>query len=81
MIIYYHCNSDNALLLSFLLSCHPYIHPFSFHDFYTCPTSFLHQESVSQAIMVIQPGASPAYHASVLHQTVASVIHVSWILT
>ena len=37
--------------------------------------------SVSQAIMVIQPGASPAYHASVLHQIVASVIHVSWILT
>ena len=25
MIIYYHCNSDNALLLSFLLTCHPYI--------------------------------------------------------
>ena len=23
MIIYYHCNSDNALLLSFLLTCHP----------------------------------------------------------
>ena len=29
MIIYYHCNSDNALLLSFLLTCHPYI-PFHF---------------------------------------------------
>ena len=25
MIIYYLCNSDNALLLSFLLTCHPYI--------------------------------------------------------
>ena len=32
MIIYYHCNSDNALLLSFLLTCHPYIHPLSFHE-------------------------------------------------
>ena len=30
MIIYYHCtSSDNALLLSFLLTCHPYI-PFHF---------------------------------------------------
>ena len=31
--IYYHCNSDNALLLSFLLTCHPYI-PFhlAFHS-------------------------------------------------
>ena len=29
MIIYYHSNSDNALLLSFLLTCHPYI-PFHF---------------------------------------------------
>ena len=32
MIIYYHCNSDNALLLSFLLTCHHYIHPLSFHE-------------------------------------------------
>ena len=32
MIIYYHCNSDNALLLSFLLTCHP-------------RNDFLHQES------------------------------------
>ena len=29
MIIYYHCTSDNPLLLSFLLTCHPYI-PFHF---------------------------------------------------
>ena len=27
--IYYQCNSDNAFLLSFLLTCHPYI-PFHF---------------------------------------------------
>ena len=33
MIIYYHCNSDNALLLSFLLTCHPYI---PFHFMNTC---------------------------------------------
>ena len=32
MIIYYHCTSDNPLLLSFLLTCHPYIHPLSFHE-------------------------------------------------
>ena len=32
MIIYYHCTRDSALLLSFLLTCHPYIHPFSFHE-------------------------------------------------
>ena len=25
IIYYYHCNSDNALLLSFLLTCHRYI--------------------------------------------------------
>ena len=29
MIIYYHCTRDSALLLSFLLTCHPYI-PFHF---------------------------------------------------
>ena len=29
MIIYYHCTSGNVLLLSFLLTCHPYI-PFHF---------------------------------------------------
>ena len=47
MIIYYHCNSDNALLLSFLLTCHPYIHPLSFHEmiFILVPPVFLHQES------------------------------------
>ena len=45
MIIYYHCTRDNALLLSFLLTHHPYIplisfllthHPYFpliFHDF------------------------------------------------
>ena len=25
MIIYYHCTRDSGLLLSFLLTCHPYI--------------------------------------------------------
>ena len=25
MIIYYHCTRDSALLLSFLLTCHPYM--------------------------------------------------------
>ena len=29
MIIYYHCTRDSALLLSFLLTCHPYI---PFHE-------------------------------------------------
>ena len=29
MIIYYHCTRDSALLLSFLLTCHP---PLSFHE-------------------------------------------------
>ena len=32
MIIYYHCTRDSALLLSFLLTCHPYILPLSFHE-------------------------------------------------
>ena len=31
MIIYCHCTRDSALLLSFLLTCHPYF-PFSFHE-------------------------------------------------
>ena len=31
MIIYYHCNSDNALLLSFLLTC-IYTSIKSFHE-------------------------------------------------
>ena len=37
MIIYQYCtSSDNALLVSFLLTCHPYV-PFDFmNDFYTC---------------------------------------------
>ena len=33
MIIYYHCTRDSALLLSFLLTCHPYIIPFHFMTF------------------------------------------------
>ena len=33
MIIYYHCTRDSALLLSFLLTCHPYI-PFHFMKIY-----------------------------------------------
>ena len=37
MIIYYHCNSDNALLLSFLLTCHPYS---PFHIFILVPPVF-----------------------------------------
>ena len=45
MIIYYHCNSDNALLLSFtnLTS----LHPLSFQEmiFIPVPPVFLHQKS------------------------------------
>ena len=29
MIIYYNCTRDSALVL---LTCHPYIHPLSFHE-------------------------------------------------
>ena len=38
MIIYYHCTSNNPLLLSFTNL--PSIHPLSFHEriFYTCST-------------------------------------------
>ena len=34
MIIYYHCTGDSALLLLFLLTCHPYTHIFLFHHFF-----------------------------------------------
>ena len=41
MIIYYHCNSDNALLLSFFTNL-PSLHPLSFHEmiFIPCSTNF-----------------------------------------
>ena len=42
MIIYYHCTRDSALLLSFLLTSHPYITS----DFYTCSTSFFRANAI-----------------------------------
>ena len=57
MIIYYHCNSDNALLLSFLLTCHPYI-PFR-NDFYTCyyilKVSDLQKNRVDYKVLGMEP--------------------------
>ena len=32
MIIYYHCNSDNALLLYIIFTNLPSLHPLSFHE-------------------------------------------------
>ena len=44
MIIYYHCNSDNPLLLSFSLTS---LHPLSFHEmiFILVPPVFCIRES------------------------------------
>ena len=47
MIIYYHCNSDNALLLYIIFTNLPSLHPLTFHEiiFILVPIVFLHQES------------------------------------
>ena len=32
MIIYYHCNSDNALIVAIIFTNLPSLHPLSFHE-------------------------------------------------
>ena len=72
MIIYYHCTRDSALLLSFLLTCHPYI-PFHFmkiNDFYTCIYSTSSVDSTCVYYIVHlrlrMSERSPCIHAALL---------------
>ena len=51
MIIYYHCNSDNALLLSFF---HPYIDPVSFHFILVPPVFCIRRAALASLVMRIR---------------------------
>ena len=73
MIIYYHCNSDNALLLSFLLhvTCHPYIplssHVYLSHQFFCIRRTALASLVMSCATKMTMPSRRTRGPAMVFH--------------
>ena len=54
MIIYYHCNSDNACLVAIIFTNLPSLHHLSFHEmiFILVPPVFLHQVYVLASLVM-----------------------------